>query len=66
MENGLRLSLKSLLGQIAASENSDCWKMTAVGTGHNVVRMKWLPLYQDAKQLKRKTGKITARKYVCC
>ncbi|ELK01155.1 Protein unc-79 like protein [Pteropus alecto] len=54
-DTNLLLLVQSSLGQIAASESSDCWKMTGVDIGHNVVGMKWLPLYQDAKQLKRKT-----------
>ena len=37
------------------SERSDCWKMMAVDVGHDIVRVKWLPLYQDAGQPKRET-----------
>lgn len=51
-------------GTLKLCEGSDCWKMTAVGARHDVVRMKWLPLNHDARQPKRGVeAKITAWQY---
>lgn len=59
MSHGLALQ-----GTLELAESSDGWRVAAVNVRYNIVRMKWLPLYQDARKPQRKTEEqIRARSY---